>query len=103
MCAPDGRILLYNEQARRILAPSPRGHGGFVGLGRSVFELMEHNVLAHALEAVQDRLHGERPLYPLTFVTQALNGRFVRVRLGPVLGPDGEMSGFAVVTGWCRR
>ncbi len=96
MCAPDGRVLLYNEQARRILAPSPQGHGGFVGLGRSVFDLLEASVLTHALEAVRDRLHGERPLYPLTFVTQALNGRFVRVRLGPVLGPDGKMSGFVL-------
>lgn len=98
LCAPDGRILLYNEQARRILDPSPQQKegGGFVGLGRSVFDLLEHDVLVHALDVVQERLRSHQGVRPFTFVTQALNGRFVRTRLAPVLDPEGSTSGFVL-------
>ncbi|MDQ7028615.1 MAG: hypothetical protein Q9O62_01930, partial [Ardenticatenia bacterium] len=94
LCTPEGRISLYNEVARRILDPAPRQGGSLVGLGRSLYNLIERNVLLHAFEALQDRVREGRRPYVFTFVAQAANGRFVRIRLAPVLGQGARLEGY---------
>jgi DNA polymerase-3 subunit epsilon len=54
VCHIEGRILLYNARARRMLEA---GHGAgmaagtaAIGLGRSVFGVLERGLIAHALE-----------------------------------------------------
>ncbi len=94
LCTPEGRISLYNELARHILEPTSGQGGSPVGLGRSMYNLIERNALQHAFEALQDRVREGRRPHVFTFVAQALNGRFVRVRLAPMIGPKGRLDGY---------
>ncbi|HEU4423644.1 MAG TPA: exonuclease domain-containing protein [Pilimelia sp.] len=49
VCNAEGRILLYNDAARRLLADRP-DRAGIVGLGRSVFGVVDRDLVAHLLD-----------------------------------------------------
>ncbi len=90
VCNLDGRILLYNNEARVQFrafseAPSVAGGGELMGLGRSIYAAFDRNLLGHALETIQDKLRRgtERPV--ANFVTTGRTGQLLRVRLSPVL------------------
>lgn len=70
VCNSEGRILLYNEAARSLV-----GEDTPVGLGRSVFAVVDRGLVAHAL----DRLSGAaEPVYTAT----TLHGdKLLRVRV----------------------
>lgn len=103
VCNAEGRILLYNEQARTLLAAAAAP----VGLGRSVFGLVDRTQVAHALEKLARLARpGEAP--PVTrFVTAAGGGRLLRVRAAPFGASTGVMAGFVLsledVTGHLQR
>jgi DNA polymerase-3 subunit epsilon len=75
VCNAEGRILLYNAAARDLL-------GELVGLGRSVFGVVDRNVVTHAL----DRVAAGAPT--ASAVTSAGN-RLLRLQLTAVAGADG--------------
>jgi len=88
VCNLDGRILLYNNSARAQFRAFVEGGGGaasLLGLGSSVCTVIDRNLMAHALEALQSRLTaGERQ--PAThFVTATRAGQLMRVQMAPVL------------------
>jgi DNA polymerase-3 subunit epsilon len=61
VCNLDGRILLYNNRARlqfRALSNAPQlaDGGELIGLGRSIYAVFDRQLVAHALERVQQRL-----------------------------------------------
>ncbi len=89
VCTIEGRVLLYNQSALQLLGASTspqheRNAGIAFGLGRSLFGVMDRNVVLHALEHIQERLkHGDaRPV--IHFVT-TVGGRLIRVQMAPVL------------------
>jgi DNA polymerase-3 subunit epsilon len=94
VCNAEGRILLYNEQARALFSSgaSPAGDA-LVGLGRSVFALIDREQIAHAVEKLRSLLKpGEAP--PSTrFVTATAAGRLLKVRAAPFVGSDGAIAG----------
>lgn len=96
-CNIDGRILLYNERARQVLGASANpGNGGsstLVGLGRSIFAILDRSLLAHALESVQTRLKKNEPDPNVRFVISTRAGQQVRVQLAPVLAAGRPSSG----------
>src|SRR5690606_4450631 len=47
VCNADGVVLLYNEQARRLLC-APKG-GAFLGLGRSLYGVLPHDSVREAV------------------------------------------------------
>ena len=51
VCDLESRILLYNDAARRMLQSS-----GEIGLGRSLFNVLSSEPVAHTLEMLRDRL-----------------------------------------------
>ncbi|MBL8489816.1 MAG: DNA polymerase III subunit epsilon, partial [Rhodocyclaceae bacterium] len=58
VCNLDGRILLYNNRARlqfKALAqgPTSTSGGALIGLGRSIFSILERGQITHALENIQ--------------------------------------------------
>lgn len=98
VCNLDGQILLYNRGAHRLLDASTHAeHGAFVGLGRSIFAMLDHNTIAHAVEQVQYR-HLRRSeteaAAVINFITTAANGRLLRARLAPFSTPDHELRGY---------
>jgi len=107
MCNVEGRILLYNARAMRLLVKPLEGQEmgkgpSLVGLGRSVFAIFDRNLIIHALETVQDRLRQDAPNPIARFVTAVPSGALVRVQMAPVLaGEAGAMdpgiTGFVLV------
>lgn len=85
VCSPGGRIQLYNSAARALLGDDPA-----LGLGRSVFALVERELVAHAL----DRLAGGAPAARVA--TALPDGRLLQVRLSAA-GGDHDDGGFVVV------
>ncbi len=89
VCNRDGRVLLYNERARQVLGAAAHPRNGnaaaLVGLGRSIFAIMDRSLLAHALESVRARLEKQEAEPNTQFVITTRAGQLVRVRMAPVL------------------
>ena len=89
VCNIDGRILLYNERARQTLGVLVNGRSGgsstIIGLGRSIFTVIDRSLLAHELENIQVRLEKNEAGLNTQFVITARSGQLIRVRMAPVL------------------
>lgn len=94
VCNLDGRILLYNNRARlqfKALAQGPTSvaGGALIGLGRSIFSILEKSQVEHAREVIQQRLsNGKSPI--ANFITTTRGGQLLRVQMVPVLGGSGD-------------
>ncbi len=107
VCNLDGRILLYNNRARtqfRALSDAPGAAGGceLIGLGRSIYTVMDRYLIAHALENIQHRLRKSAAQPVTNFVTTTRAGQLLRAQMAPVLGSadDGgerPISGFILM------
>jgi len=89
VCNLDGRVLLYNNRARlqfRALSDAPSLAGGaeLIGLGRSIYAVLDRKLVAHALESVQQRLGRGVASPSAQFVTGTRGGQLLRVQLAPV-------------------
>ena len=95
VCNIDGRVLLYNNRARRqfrAISPTPTLADGaeLIGLGRSIYTVFDHKLVAHALESVQHRLQRGDADASVEFVTVTAGGRLLRAQLAPVVGAAGD-------------
>jgi DNA polymerase-3 subunit epsilon len=96
VCNLDGRILLYNARARtqfRALSSAPTVADGseLIGLGRSIYAVIDRALVAHALESVQQRLQRGAAHPSAQFVTGTRAGQLLRVQMAPVRAiPDGD-------------
>lgn len=91
VCNLDGRILLYNSRARRefqALAGEGGAAGALIGLGRSIFTVVERNLITHALDNLQRQLDLEGRARGANFVTATNAGQLVRVQMAPVLSAE---------------
>ena len=89
VCNLDGRILLYNARARmqfRALSSAPTLADGseLIGLGRSIYAVLDRALVAHALESVQQRLQRGAAHPSAQLVTGTRGGQLLRVQLAPV-------------------
>jgi DNA polymerase-3 subunit epsilon len=95
VCNVEGRILLYNERARQLLAPKVAVPPQYapLGLGRSVFALLDRDQVAHALDKVQQRLAQgkERPV--TRFVASVAQGALLRVVVTPFFDAGARVAG----------
>ena len=105
VCNLDGRVLLYNQRARlqlRALAAAPAfGGAELVGIGRSIYAVIDRQLVAHALETVQQRLARGVPHPSAQFVTATRGGQLLRVQMAPVREPggaaDAPLNGFVLM------
>ncbi len=107
VCNLDGRVLLFNARARlqfRALALKDRlsertsaagdsegrtiGGAEALGLGRSVYGVLDRRLVAHALEAVQQRLQRGAAHPSAQFVTATRGGQLLRIQMAPVRAPE---------------
>ncbi len=97
VCNIDGRILLYNESARQALSVTANGQSvasaSPIGLGRSIFTVIDRSMLAHALETVETRLEKSEADLNAQFVTTTRAGQLIRVQMAPVLVAGGPSAG----------
>lgn len=105
VCNLDGRILLYNNRARlqfKALAQGPTSvsGGALIGLGRSIFSILEKSQVQHAKEVIAQRLEAGKTAMS-NFITTTRSGQLLRAQMVPVLAAhavDGEaaMSGYVL-------
>jgi DNA polymerase-3 subunit epsilon len=90
VCNLDGRILLYNSRARlqfKALAqgPTSMSGGALIGLGRSIFSILERGQITHSLENIQQRLRKGSAEPTANFITSTRGGQLLRAQMAPVL------------------
>ena len=90
VCNLDGRILLYNSRARlefKALAqgPTSMSGGALIGLGRSIFSILERGQITHSLETIQQRLRKGSAEPIANFITSTHSGQLLRAQMAPVL------------------
>ncbi|WP_371322661.1 exonuclease domain-containing protein [Dechloromonas sp. ZY10] len=104
VCNLDGRILLYNNRARlqfTALAQGPTtvAGGALIGLGRSIFSILDKSQIEHAQDVIHQRFAAGKAAIA-NFITTARNGQLLRVQMVPVLtgGSEAEpaMSGYVL-------
>lgn len=97
VCNPEGAILLYNEQAHALFsAPAAAGAPGLVGLGRSLFALLDRGQVAHAEQRLQHALARGEHRPSVRFVASTPGGRLLRVQLAPFLRAEAELAGLVL-------
>ena len=98
LCNAEGRILLYNEQARALFgqAAATGSQHSLVGLGRSVFGLLDRDQVAHALDKIQYSLDRESPFPSTQFLAAAAAGRLLKVQLAPFLSARRRIAGMVL-------
>jgi DNA polymerase-3 subunit epsilon len=109
ICNPDGRILLYNNRAKSLLTGSPADNDQnrksdpgrserLIGLGRSVFGIIDKNLLGHVLDQIADKLQNKDPELASYFVTPGVDDRLLRVEAVPVLqSPGRQFTGLILI------
>ena len=95
VCNLDGRILLYNNRARlqfKALAqgPTSTSGGALIGLGRSIFSMLERAQITHALENIQQRLRKGSSEPVANFITTTRAGQLLRAQMAPVIASHAE-------------
>jgi len=107
VCNAEGRILLYNERARSMFsepAADKEAPVAYVGLGRSVFTLLESDLLSHALEQLRHHLSRGDARPVAVFMAALRGGTLARVQMAPVpaaaddtAGVDEALAGFVLL------
>ncbi len=92
VCNANGRILLYNVAAKELLS-SDGAESGLVGLGRSIFAILDRSLVAHALE----RIGATEGAAAAQLAASTGHGRLLRIGMAPVQGSAGEASGFVLI------
>lgn len=96
VCTHDGRILLYNPRAAELFG----SEGGAVGLGRSVFGLIDRAAIVHALEQAHHRAAGRDARAAAQLITtrrHAGTERLLRVQMVLVRDAAGDEAGYVLI------
>lgn len=99
VCNIEGRILLYNARAKQLLgatAEKAAVSSGLVGLGRSLYAVMDREVILHALDSIQYRLERDAQGAVSSFVASTKGGLLVRGTMAPVLDQSHAMTGYVL-------
>lgn len=101
VCNLDGRVLLYNQRAREELSgPEQTGGVELLGLGRSIYTVLDRSLIAHALERLQQKPAEMAGSRGAQFVTATRSGRLLRALMTPVLAADGDPVTVTSLTGF---
>ena len=104
VCNLDGRVMLYNSRARlqfRALSDAPLAGGTeLIGLGRSIYAVFDRQLVAHALESIQQRLQRGAAHPSAQFVTSTRSGQLLRVQMAPVRATDAERGDATALNGF---
>jgi DNA polymerase-3 subunit epsilon len=95
VCNAEGRILLYNHAAKELLSGDGSA-SGLVGLGRSIFAILDRRLIEHALERID--ASGDAASTPGVHLTGTTSGdRLLRIDVALVRDREGGAPGFVLI------
>ncbi len=90
-----GQILLYNQQAQKMLKKPDK----FIGLGRSLFSILDRGPIVHAIDMLNQAVNRGQKSPTANFVMTVSKALILRVHMAPVFkngGDTQEVSGFVL-------
>lgn len=107
ICNMDHRIILYNRQTKHLFgvgsdaAETPAqvivAAEHFIGLGRSIMELVDGDLIQFAMEDIRRNVAREDTAVASYFVTPGNAGRLIQTEMVPVLGAHREFIGYILM------
>ena len=101
VCNPDGQILLYNSRAKQMVSgggdDSHETSVRFIGLGRSVFEIFDEDLIRHTIDQIIAKLELDEADVVSYFVSQGAENTLLRVEAVPVLDYRKQYSGLILI------
>ncbi len=103
VCNREGQVLLFNQKARmqfRTLAAGGHGSGRWLGVGRSIFALLDADRVAYALRELEVRLERGASNPSSTFVMTTVGGQLLRVHVGSIAASEdgaSQLDGFVLL------
>jgi DNA polymerase III subunit epsilon len=96
ICNQNGRILLYNSLARNIFSCTLAREKTeqFMGLGRSIFHLVDKDLISHAMEEINEQLVTGKNSAGSFFITPIGDHSLVSMEAIPVLDKTNHITGF---------
>jgi len=102
ICNSDGQIILYNKRAKQLFESGSNGkpernvQNGLVGIGRSIFGIIEKKLLVHALDEIAAGLKEENRNLS-SFITVSREDKLLRAEVVPVLNHLKKFTGFILI------
>lgn len=103
ICNAGGQILLFNNRAKAFLGTdvtkkqSTKRKGEFIGLGRSIFGIIDRNCIVYALDEISEKLLKDQQNAAAYFVIAGKKNNLLRVETVPVLNPQRQFTGFIIL------
>jgi len=101
VCNPEGQILLYNNRAKLLLSVTGNDSVDkpvrYVGLGRSIYEVFNKNLIRHSIDQITNKLERDEPDVVSYFVSPGAEETLLRVEAVPVLTHTRQYSGFILI------
>lgn len=96
ICNTSGRILLFNSLAKKIFTQDALSNRTeyFIGLGRSIFHLIDKGLISHAVEEIEEHLNNNSQSVASYFFTPIHTDHLISVETIPVLNQERQMTGF---------
>jgi DNA polymerase III subunit epsilon len=104
VCNLEGRILLYNVRAKHLLRQTGEAMAqSLVGLGRSIFGIIDRSLVSHGLETLSDKLQRDTARPVTHFVASTTSGQLIRAQMAPVISSGKEITGYVLTLDDIRR
>lgn len=103
ICNAAGQIILYNNRVKQMFGTgsSRDGEGStsgkFIGLGRSIFGVIDRNCIVYALDEISEKLQRDAENIAAYFVIAGKEKNFLRVETVPVLDHQRQFTGFILI------
>jgi DNA polymerase III subunit epsilon len=102
ICNDQGQILLYNRRAKHYLGSKPglavdKASGqAFLGLGRSIFGVIDKGLVVHALDEIAVKLERKAADLAAHFVIVGQHKELLRAETGPILDKEQLVTGLII-------
>ncbi len=96
VCNKNGRIILFNALARTLFSPddSLNSKELFLGLGRSIFHIIDKSLVAHAMDEIIEQINSPDTPVGSFFIAPVASGALISAEAIPVLDTDKRITGF---------
>ena len=97
VCNLEGRIVFYNRKMKMLFAGKDEKESQWMGLGRSIFGIVEEDLIERALERIGHKLaEGEKAVSSERFLMGAQAKPALPAEILPVLDSQHHITGFII-------